>query len=251
MKRSTNVWAVRFALGTWLTLGAISGPAWASVPAGPPVFTNPLNITNPFMPFQPGGVKVFQGKEQGTSEVALHSYLTDTRVFLLNGTPVTCRVLREIAFEDGVLAEISDNYFAQADDGTVYYFGEVVDNYEDGVVVNHDGSWLVGGPTLPSDPVDTGNASSPTVFMPANPEVGDVFKPEDLFPLVDETAEVQRVGVRVRVPAGTFEEAIRILESSALSSGTETKWYVSGVGVVMERAAGAILRLISSTLAAP
>jgi len=27
-----------------------------------------------------------------------------------------------------------------------------VDNYEDGAVVNNDGSWLVGGPTLPIVP---------------------------------------------------------------------------------------------------
>ena len=225
--------------------------ARASVPSATPTFSNPLDITNSYHPFQPGGVKVFQGSDGKTKLVGIHLYLTETRSFSWNSTTVNCRVLREISFEDGQLVEISDNYFAQADDGTVYYFGEVVDNYEDGVLANNDGSWLVGGPTLPSDPPTTANDSSPTVFMPANPEVGDVFKPEDLLPVVDETATVVRVGVKTRVPAGSYEDTIVIEETSALEPGTTTKWYAPGVGVVSEKAKRERLNLISSTLASP
>jgi len=43
------------------------------------------------------------------------------------------------------LIEVSQNFFAQADDGTVYYFGELVDTYGGGSVVSHEGSWLLGG----------------------------------------------------------------------------------------------------------
>jgi hypothetical protein len=234
-----------------LCLILATAPAWAVVPTGSPTFSDPLDITNPYHPFQPAGVKVFQGSEGRTKMVGIHQYLTETRSFSWNGTTVNTRVLREISFEDGQLVEISDNYFAQADDGTVYYFGEVVDNYEDGVVINNAGSWLVGGPTLPSDPVTTANAANPTVFMPANPEVGDVFKPEDLPPVVDETAEVVRVGVKVKVPAGSYEDAIVIEETSSLEPGTTTKWYAPGVGVVREKAKGEHLSLISSTLVTP
>jgi len=235
----------------WLTLALGAGAAWASVPVGTPTFTNPLNITNTFMPFQSGGVKVFQGANQGAKTVVVDLYLTETRSFDWNSTTVECRILREVAFEDGELVEIADNYFAQADDGTMYYFGEVVENYEGGVVVDNDGSWLVGGPTLPSDPAGAGNALNPAVFMPANPEVGDVFKPEDLFPLVDETAEVVGVDVKVKVPAGRYEGAIKIEETSQLEPGTTTKWYAPGVGVVMEKAKREHLKLISSTLVSP
>jgi hypothetical protein len=233
-------------------IGALgTGPAGAVVPTGTPTFTNPLNITNTYQPFQPGGVKVFQGADGRAKTVGLHLYLTETRTFNWNSTTVECRVLREIAFENGRLLEISDNYFAQADDGTLYYFGEVVENYENGVVVNNDGSWLVGGTTLPSDPPTTGNAPNPTVFMPANPQVGDLFKPEDLFPVVDETAEVVSVNVKVKVPAGRFQGAIKIEETSRLEPGKTTKWYAPGVGVVMEKARGQNLALISSTLVSP
>ena len=225
----------------------------AEVPSGPPKFGNPLNIDNAFFPFQPGRLKVFTGSDHGTKTGAIDDYLTATRTFRLNGKKVACRILVEEAYEDAELVERSFNYFAQADDGTVYYFGEVVDNYENGVIVNHDGSWLVGGVTPPSDPpaAEVGNADDPAVFMPANPELGDVFKPEDLFPIVDETAEVVGVDLDVLVPAGKYKGAIAVEESTRLAPGTELKWYAPGVGVVKVQTKGETLRLESSTLDPP
>ena len=201
-----------------LALGA--GAARASVPGGTPTFTNPLNITNTYHPFQPGGVKIFRGEDGNSRSVGVHLYLTETRTFNWNSTTVECRVLREIAFENGV-------------------------------VVDNDGSWLVGGPTLPTDPPTTGNDDNPTVFMPANPEVGDVFKPEDLPTVVDETVEVLRVNITVKVPAGRYAGTVKIKETSALAPGFTNKWYAPGVGVVMERAKREYLDLISSTLVSP
>ena len=223
----------------------------AEVPSGPPKFGNPLNIDNAFFPFQPGGRKVFTGSDHGTETAAIDYYLTATRTFKLNGKKVACRILVEEAYEGAELVERSFNYFAQADDGTVYYFGEVVDNYENGVIVHHNGSWLVGGATHPSDPPGIGNAPKPAVFMPAKPELGDVFKPEDLFPIVDETAEVVGVDLDVLVPAGKYNGAIAVEESTRLALGTELKWYAPGVGVVKVQTQGETLRLEFSTLVQP
>jgi hypothetical protein len=102
--------------------------------------------------------------------------------------------------------------------------------------------------SLPDDPTTTGNAPNPTAFMPANPEVGDVFKPKDPLPLVAETAEVERVNVTVKVPTGRFTDTIKIKETSTLELGSTIKWYAPRVGVVMERAKREELNLISSTL---
>src|SRR5262249_744961 len=46
-----------------LILGAAVGPAAATVPSGPPTFSNPLSITNALSPFQAGAVKVFAGRK--------------------------------------------------------------------------------------------------------------------------------------------------------------------------------------------
>ena len=187
----------------FVLVSAVSlSPARASVPTGtpPPTFGNPLNITNRYQPFQPGGVKVYRGTKGKTRQVVVDLYRTDTRTFRLNSRNVECRILQEIAFENGQLVESSLNFFAQADDGTVYYFGEIVDIFENGVITSHEGSWLVGGPQG-SDPPETATATKATVFMPANPELGDIFKQEDLPKVVDETDEVVGVGVTVTVEA--------------------------------------------------
>jgi hypothetical protein len=231
-----------------MTLGSVAlTAALAEVPSGPPTFSDPLTIDNAYHPFVVGRVKSFEGSHGNLEVQVADSYLAGTRDFAWGGSTVSCRTLQESESEDGELAEISFNYFAQADDGTVYYFGEVVDVYEGGVVVGHSGSWLVGGPTLPGDPPETAVASDPTVYMPAHPEDGDVFKPEDLMPFVDESDEIVKVDKTVKVPAGTFEDCIQILESSQLSAGTETKWYAPEVGVIKVKEKGEALVLVDIT----
>jgi hypothetical protein len=213
-----------------------------------PVFSDPLNITNPYQPFVPGGMKVFSGRKSGERSVIVDLYLQDTRTFQLDGSSVACHILQETEFEGGVLSEISLNYFAQADDGGVYYFGETVDSYEDGVIVDHEGSWLVGGPTDPSDPPETATATTPGLFMPADPQVGDSFKPEDLYPIVDETGTVEHTGRIVTVPAGRFEDCIEVVETTQLGDPPETKWYAPGVGVIRGHTRSESFALEASTL---
>jgi hypothetical protein len=225
------------------------GKVQASVPSATPTFTNPLAITNSYAPFQTGGMKVFSGKKDRKKSVIVDTYLAETRAFTFNAATVVCHVLEEKEFLGGILEEVSHNFFAQADDGSVYYFGEVVDVYdENGQIVNHEGSWLVGGATLPSDPADTANATKPGLFMPASPAIGDKFKPEDLAPVVDETGEVLKTGLKVKTQAGTFSNAIEIEETSTLDPGVaEWKWYVPGVGVVKGKTKGENFQLIAST----
>jgi hypothetical protein len=189
----------------------------AAAPAGGgPTFSDPLDIDNEFFPFVEGRVKVLAGADKDTEILVIESQPAAVRTFLLDGQRVDTHTLIETEYEDGELVEISYNYFAQDDDGNVHYFGEVVDNYEDGKVVDHHGSWLVGGPTLPTDPRDTPDAPHPALFMPADPEVGDTWKPEDFFPFVDEDAEVIGDDLAVEVEFGTFEDVLRVRETSVL-----------------------------------
>ena len=214
-----------------------------------PTFTHPLDITNPYHPFQPGAVKIYTGHKDGKASVLADLFLSTPRTFQLNGTAVQCAALQETEFEGGQLIEISTNFSAQADDGTVYYFGEVVDTYDNGAVVGHEGSWLVGGPTLPSDPAETIGASAPGVFMPASPRQDDTFKPEDLLPFLDETDTVKGVNQSVNTPAGRLTPSIQILETSALPGEIpETMWYAAGVGVVKGRTQNEDFTLVASTL---
>jgi len=81
--------------------------------------------------------------------------------------------------------------------------------------------------------------------MPAHPELHDVYRPEDTLPTVDESDEIQKVGQRVHVPAGSFARCIQVEESSVLTPDIETKWYAPGLGVVKVKEHGEVLALDS------
>ena len=230
-----------------LTASAMYPAADAEVPTGTPTFTNPLDVDNAYFPFEVGAMKMYRGKSDGERISFVDDYGSETRTFAWNSTTVETRLLREVEFEEGELVEISYNWFAQADDGTVYYFGETVDDYEDGEIVAHEGSWLVGGPTLPSDPAETANAPDPAVFMPGNPEPGDQWKPEDLFPLVDETVTFEKVVGKEKVEAGKYTDVMRVKETSDIDPGFERKWYARGVGVIRTKGKGEKVECIASS----
>lgn len=222
-------------------VGGSPGPARAEVPTGTPSFSDPLDIDNEYHPFVPFRIKVYE-LVKGEGEVFdIDVFRGETRTIEFDGEDVECAILEEWAIEDGEIVEISRNYFAQADDGTVYYFGEIVDIYEGGELTGHDGSWLVGGPTG-SDPDETAEASAPAVFMPADPEVGDEWKSEDL---PDEGIEEFNTAIafhrKVRVPAGRFCD---VLQVRGETPAVENKWYAEGVGFIQSKEDGEVLAMI-------
>lgn len=229
-----------------LTLGPPTR-ALAVPPAGP-VFSDPIVVDNAYFPFTPGSVKVFAGRKNGKRTTIVDYYLAETRTLTWNAAGVECRVLQETEFSNGKVDEISRNHFAQADDGSVYYFGETVDIYDEtGAVTAHDGSWLVGGPSG-QDPVETATATDPGLFMPAVIALGDTFKPENLPGVVDETDLVQSLTKAVRVPAGRFTDCLQLQETSNLDGDIETKWYAPGLGVIRGRARGESFNLTAGAL---
>jgi hypothetical protein len=188
---------------------------------------------------------VFEGTKGRKKTHVVDIYLAATRDFQVGVATVPCHILQETEYLNGRLSEISTNYLAQADDGAVYYFGEVVDTYSHGVITGHEGSWLVGGPSEPNDPPETTNASSPGVYMPNGPRRGETFKPEDLFPALDETDTIKKTNERLKVKGGLFSHVVKIQESSRLDSVIENKWYARGVGVIKAETIGEELELVA------
>lgn len=237
-----KTWIIAAATLLALALGAPVGSAKGGGRCRRPTFRDPLTIDNTYHPFVEFRIRLYELVKGEDELFVIDVFRPQTRTFVLkNGTKVECAILEEWEIEDGEVVEISKNYFAQSDRGTVWYFGEVVDIYEDGEVVSHAGSWLVGGPTG-DDPEETGTAKRPTVFMPARPRVGDVWKPEDLPEAgIEEFVRVLRYVRKVRVPAGRF---CRVLEVQEKTPAIEFKWYARGVGFLKAREGRDILALI-------
>lgn len=237
-------------VGAWALAGAVTlagRECAAAVPTEPPVFSKPLEFTNPYFPFSVGDVKLFRGKDGKKRVAAAESYLTETRTFNWNGAAIEARIVREVEFVNGKVTEISRNYFAAADGGTIYFFGEVVDEYANGTLVGHAGSWLVGGAAA-GDPPETVAVADPTVIMPAVPEVGDQFKPEDIAPIADETVTVEKFVKKVKVEAGAFHDVLQVKETSSLDpDGFERKWHAPGVGVIRLKDGSEAMQLIATT----
>jgi hypothetical protein len=180
-------------------------------------------IDHPFF-FLPVGTQwILQGEEEDDGELVQIrveiTSLDETEVV----AGVTTRVVEEREFEDGELIEVSRNFFVRNAEGTVCYYGEDVDIYEDGEIVSHEGAWRAGV-----------SGALPGILIPANPQVGQMFQ-QEVAPGVAEDRAVQvAAGETVEVPFGTFSDTIRYEESSPLDTGTSEKIYARGVGLLVD-----------------
>ena len=201
-----------------------------------PKFTHPRDITNPYLPLASLKQDILEGKE-GSKTVRVERTIKPDihKTFKVGNQTVEVLVMEDREFEDGKLTEVALDYFAQGDNGKVYYLGEDVDEYKNDKIVGHSGAWLYGVQT-----------KVPGVIMAAKPKVGSKFRPEDVPGITTEDDEVLSVSETVTVPAGTYENCLKVKE--VLSDGAiEYKYYAKGVGCVREAPEGGDLRLKSHT----
>ncbi len=186
-------------------------------------FSHPRDITNPYFPLAALKQDILEGTEDGKQVRITRTVMPDKhKTFTIGGKEVEALVVEDREIEDGVIAEIAIDYFAQDDAGTVYYLGEEVDEYEGGKLKGHSGSWMFGKDT-----------QIPGVQFPAHPKVGARFKTEDVSKEINEKNEVVSVSETVITPAGTYKNCVKVREDLA-DGTTEYKYYAPGVGVVRE-----------------
>ena len=214
--------------------------AKAIKPAGTPKFSRPRQINNPFLPLATLKQDILEGREDGvTVRVERTAKPEIHKTFKVGKQTVDSFVVEDREFENGQLAEVATDYFAQADDGTVYYMGEDVDEYKDGQVVNHEGAWMFGKDTRKLTPL-----------MPGSPKVGDKFRSEDVSKELFEDDEVLSLSETVTVPYGSFDNCLKIKET--LPDGKiEFKYFTKEVGCIREVPEKGDVALKSHTTQAP
>jgi hypothetical protein len=185
----------------------------------PQNFTNSTNLTNPFFTFETGKTYIYEGQTEDGLEHTEVRRLEDTRVVM----GITCVVVNDKVWLDGTLIEDTDDWYAQDNDGNVWYMGEDVDNFNnDGTFKDHGGAWEAG--------VD---GARPGIVMPANPQAGMAYRQEYYFNEAEDEAEIIELGVTVTTPYGTFENCIKTREWTELEPDVnENKIYAPGTGVV-------------------
>lgn len=212
---------ISFASAVVLALAGCASPNSAVTAGSPtPQFSHPRDITNPYLPLASLKQDVLESKDERVERIArpeIH------KTFQIGGQTVEALTVEDREYNaSGELTEATLDYFAQDDDGNVYYLGEDVNTYKAGKVSGHGGAWLFGRDTQKLG-----------VFMPAHPKVGDKFKSEDAPPITWEADEVISVSETMTVPAGTFHDCLKIKERAS-DGGTEYKLHAPGVGVIAE-----------------
>ncbi|MGH9012079.1 MAG: hypothetical protein ACRDYF_19870 [Acidimicrobiia bacterium] len=208
--------------------------AAAPVPAPPPAapFTvpdtiNPTefrpHVTHPLFPLYSLRRLEFSGTERDTETGKTVKTRTVKR--LLHKTEVvagvTVAVLEVKDYEDGELVEVTEDYFAEHRNGSVWSFGERVSDYENGKVVGHEGQWLAG----------QGN-NKPGLYLPTRPMVGQEFEPERAPGVAEVRSKVVQLDAEVTVPAGKYTGCLKTEDFSVLDKVTELSFYCPGAGLV-------------------
>jgi hypothetical protein len=172
---------------------------------------------NPFFSLEPGDRSVLaHGGNQLTVTV-----LSATRV--IDG--VETRAVEERETSNGALIEVSRNYYAiSRRTNSVFYFGEDVDMYKDGKVVNHEGSWTAG----------VGGARF-GLMMPGTPLLHGRYYQELAPRLAMDRAELVSMTERATTPAGAYTNVLKIEETTPLEPGhSEYKLFARGVGLIQD-----------------
>lgn len=104
-----------------------------STSRGPPS-PNPTAIDNPLFPISDQAQLIQLGVDEGETLRAEATLLPETKTISFEGQDIEAVVSQFVAYGDGRLLEVAYDFYAQDDDGNVWYLGEDVFNYEDGVV---------------------------------------------------------------------------------------------------------------------
>jgi hypothetical protein len=203
------------ACGTYSGRGC--APESQRVDLAVPTFSNPTTIDNPLFPISDLHSVLLLGHVDGKPFRTETTLLPQTEMIAWRGQQVEVRLSQYMAYLDGQITEVALDRYAQADDGSVWYFGEDVFDYDRGVVTKTEGTWLAGrdGP--------------PAMIMPGDPKPGDVYRAENAPGIVFEEVTVDSVGTTVPGPLGPVSGAALMKELH--SDGTvEPKIFAPGYG---------------------
>ena len=219
-------------------LGSVGLPG-GTARAAAPQFTTQFELDectfsssgrNAHFSLRPGDLLVLEGMDEGELLRVEIKVLSQTKKITFKDAEgesltVWARVVEEREWKDGELVEVSRNFYARcAETDDIFYFGEEVDIYEDGVIVSHDGAWLAGK-----------NGAQPGLIMPGRFLLGSRYVQELAPDVALDRAEHVKMGLTVKTPAGTFEDCVEVVETTPLEPGaTSVKLYCAEIGLVAD-----------------
>jgi hypothetical protein len=185
----------------------------------PEDFARSVDVDNPYFPLTPGATLIYEGNIEGAPARNEFAVTHETKV--IQG--VTTIVVDDKDFLNGKKNEETRDWYAQDDDGNVWYFGEATDQLdEQGKVVGHEGSWEAGV-----------NGAHAGIVMEGEPRSQDTYFQEFAPGIGEDRAIVRSLHKTVSVPYGRFTNCLKTKEFSRLDPGVfEQKYYGRGIGLL-------------------
>ena len=185
-------------------------------------FNNPTVIDNEWLPMPPGRQLILEGSTEEIDGTVVPHRITWTVTDLvkeINGVETLVAWILDYSGAELVETEIA--FYAQDNDGNVWYFGEYPEEWEAGEFI-HAASWIAGlegalaGIKMSADP----QVNTPSYAQGWGPEVG-----------WSDRGKVFEVGTETCVAFNCFEDIVVIDEFSADEPGAiQVKSYAPGVG---------------------
>jgi hypothetical protein len=196
-------------------------------------FTDETDVDNPYLTYEPGTIFTYEVRDADgkLTETRTVTVTDETKEFHFGDETVTCIVVIDEVTEGkgNKLVEVAKDYFAQDDNGNVWYFGEDVDNYEKGKLVDHEGSWLAGE-----------NGAEPGIVMLADPKKGATYDQENAPDIAEDFATVKSLNATTTLEAfddKTLDNLIKTLDINPLETdpagqflAKENKYYSNETG---------------------
>jgi len=196
-------------------------------------FVDPDNIggskpINQYFPLVPETQWVYVGNTDEGIETITVTVTNGTKEIEYpaeSGLFFNCRVVRDVVELDGEVIEDTDDWYAQDDEGNIWYFGEISQEFEEGELVGIEGSWKAG--------VDY---AKPGVIMWANPEIGKVYRQEFALGEAEDMGEVISLEGSAAVPAASCNgDCLQTADYTPIEPDVlEYKFYRPGTGLILE-----------------
>ena len=190
-------------------------------------------IDNPFLPLRPGATWSYASHTPDGVET------TDTEVTLQSKSilGIMATVVHDVVRLNGGLIEDTFDWYAQDEDGNVWYLGEDTKEYDGhGGFLNSTGSWEAG----------VAGAQAGIVML-AHLEKGLSYPQEFLAGVAEDHARITDLAGSATVPAGSYGGLLVTLEWTPLEPGArEYKSYAPGIGLVLEEGKKERVELVSA-----
>jgi hypothetical protein len=170
------------------------------------------NITNKYFALPAGKKMTYESTDRrGITERIEIEILKESKV--IEGFETA--IYLDKVYSNGQLVEETRDYLAQHKNGDVWYFGEDVNNFLNGNLLNHSGSFIHG-----KDGAKAG------IWMKAEQRVGDSYRQEYYLGQAEDMRDTLATGLTVSTKSGTYTDCVKVYDWTPLEKNSrEHKYY--------------------------